>query len=142
MNCNLSKNPLEDAIITYIETKGDVRTNLNVKIIKLNNLGIMDSVPDNMKPIVEFLFIYKDTITLKIEEYKVDELKNVNYDRMKYIDKREVIVKEGITDNAMLKKWECIYEINNPALNNVKQTITKTFIIADNNKILGVLDDK
>jgi len=82
MNCNLSKNPLEDAIITYIETKGDVRTNLNVKIIKLNNLGIMDSVPDNMKPIVEFLFIYKDTITLKIDEYKVYELIIVIYDRM------------------------------------------------------------
>ncbi len=60
-----------------------------------NHIPDQMTVPDSLKPIKDFVFVYKNKTTGELKDYKTDELGNVNYDEWDYADRKEIIIREG-----------------------------------------------
>ena len=60
-----------------------------------NNIPEQMTVADSLKPIKEFVFVYKNKASGELKEYKTDELGNVNYDEWDYADRKEIVIREG-----------------------------------------------
>jgi uncharacterized membrane protein YphA (DoxX/SURF4 family) len=60
-----------------------------------NHIPEQMTVPDSLKPIKDFIFVYKNKATGELKDYKTDELGNVNFDEWEYADRKEIVIREG-----------------------------------------------
>ncbi len=60
-----------------------------------NYIPDMMTVPDDKKPVVEFVFVYKNKNSGEEKNYKADELGEVDYDNWEYKDRKEIVIREG-----------------------------------------------
>lgn len=59
-----------------------------------NYIPDLMTVPEDRKPIKDFVFVYKNKKSGEIQEFKVDELGNVT-DEFEFVDRKEIVIREG-----------------------------------------------
>lgn len=62
-----------------------------------NHLPSLMTVPDDKKPLKEFVFIYKNNISGEEKEVSAKELSSLNFDEWTFKDRREIVIREGET---------------------------------------------
>lgn len=60
-----------------------------------NHIPDQMTVPDSLKPIKDFVFVYKNKSTGELKDYKTEELGDVDYDNWEYADRKEIVIREG-----------------------------------------------
>jgi len=60
-----------------------------------NHIPDLMTVPDSLKPIKDFVFVYKNKKSGEQKDFKTTELGSLNYDDWDYVDRKEIIIREG-----------------------------------------------
>lgn len=60
-----------------------------------NYIPDLMTVPDSLKPIKDFVFVYKNKKNGQQKEFTVAALSNMNYDEWEYVDRKEIVIREG-----------------------------------------------
>jgi len=155
---------VEKLISDYEQTNGSTKTDLSLKIQELKEIGKVtgadsamfyqakvDSVLKKLsgKDLKSFNIInqYLDTIVdsythiceLNYTEFYAEKLKYYSETRSNLrINNLEALKYGIIKDSVFAVRFDCTYTIKNPVLNNVKQTIKKTYYISsDLSKIIS-----
>lgn len=128
-------------LLSTFEIKKAEKIEYLTKSIKQDSILLLKSKKDASDPDVGFIYqssveLYSDLIKSSkkaIEIYKTD-CKGTFLE----ISFQEIKKYESIKDSVLEIKYDCTYTIKNPFLNNVTQTIKKTYYISsDLNKVIS-----
>lgn len=60
-----------------------------------NYIPDLMTVPDSLKPIKDFVFVYKNKKSGQQQEFDMKAISSINYDEWEYVDRKEIIIREG-----------------------------------------------
>ena len=140
IGCNEKKAVDDQLLADYFQTNNGIKTDMNFRLVSINK--VRESFGKD-----SLLTIYNSFKNDYDEGYNLDTLmKHLKPYYEKYPDGKAGIRYKYLKrykdlENSVLSvEYLCVYKINNPALNNAEQEITRTvYLNNDGTKVLGDL---